>query len=440
MTRVFRFGPVLSACLALGACAQLVGLDKFDDKGGEAGSPASGGKSGAGGSAGQAQGAHGGQGGTGGGAAGKAGKAGSGGNAGSEAGAGAVGGTGVMPGSGGNVNAPGGAGGMQEGGAAGTGATGGTRATGGTGGGSGGTVGNGGAGAGGESPGGCSTTIEITPHGAPTLDDETSASIPYYDYQYDVDPQIGSPASDYLWLDFYTSGGYDGDATGLFHLGTGDEENYATCSRCVYLGQDVGSSSIKAFFFAKSGTLDIAADSKQMQGKPDLTLSDVLLTEVTIDTDTNVSTEVPGGRCLHLASLTLTTTSVPAGWTCPSSAYGTEDGCDCGCGVVDPDCFSQYVGACDYCSSSDDAGSCASDCTDIDLNDNSKCATDQGWTCDPAAYGDGESCDCGCGVVDYDCFDATVGSCDTCDDTNSCTMTRTSSCNDIDPVDNSKCN
>jgi len=36
-----------------------------------------------------------------------------------------------------------------------------------------------------------------------------------------------------------------------------------------------------------------------------------------------------------------------------------------------------------------------------------------GWTCDPMLWGDG-SCDCGCGVQDIDCQDATAVSCATC--------------------------
>lgn len=31
-------------------------------------------------------------------------------------------------------------------------------------------------------------------------------------------------------------------------------------------------------------------------------------------------------------------TLVPATWTCPREFYGTNDGCDCSCGDVDPDC------------------------------------------------------------------------------------------------------
>lgn len=40
---------------------------------------------------------------------------------------------------------------------------------------------------------------------------------------------------------------------------------------------------------------------------------------------------------------------VPAAWTCSDSYYGTGDGCDCGCGAVDPDCSSALSSACEYC-------------------------------------------------------------------------------------------
>jgi hypothetical protein len=40
---------------------------------------------------------------------------------------------------------------------------------------------------------------------------------------------------------------------------------------------------------------------------------------------------------------------VPAGWTCAAEYYGATDGCDCGCGVADPDClgFGCTVAGCD---------------------------------------------------------------------------------------------
>jgi cysteine-rich repeat protein len=38
----------------------------------------------------------------------------------------------------------------------------------------------------------------------------------------------------------------------------------------------------------------------------------------------------------------------PGQWTCEPSYYGTDDGCDCGCGILDPDCPSLSSSACDY--------------------------------------------------------------------------------------------
>jgi len=42
-----------------------------------------------------------------------------------------------------------------------------------------------------------------------------------------------------------------------------------------------------------------------------------------------------------------------------------------------------------------------------------------GWTCDPAFWADGQ-CDCGCGLIDPDCADPSVDSCEYCDDLGSC--------------------
>jgi hypothetical protein len=59
------------------------------------------------------------------------------------------------------------------------------------------------------------------------------------------------------------------------------------------------------------------------------------------------------------------------------------------------------------------------------------------WTCDALFYGDGR-CSCGCGVIDVDCPDSTLQSCEFCQDTGSCSM---SACpGDIDPTNNALCN
>jgi hypothetical protein len=61
---------------------------------------------------------------------------------------------------------------------------------------------------------------------------------------------------------------------------------------------------------------------------------------------------------------------VPAGWTCSESFYGSFDGCDCGCGVKDPDCTSNAATVCEYC---DGDGSCALSCEDIHPESNWLC-------------------------------------------------------------------
>jgi hypothetical protein len=63
-----------------------------------------------------------------------------------------------------------------------------------------------------------------------------------------------------------------------------------------------------------------------------------------------------------------------AGWTCRREFYDEENSdCDCGCGVVDPDCESAAIEVCDYCNA---PGSCAGteECpANINPQDNSQC-------------------------------------------------------------------
>lgn len=60
------------------------------------------------------------------------------------------------------------------------------------------------------------------------------------------------------------------------------------------------------------------------------------------------------------------------GWTCIESFYGTNDGCDCGCGIEDPDCMEMGIDACEFC---DNFGSCSEDpCPlNIDPKDPTQC-------------------------------------------------------------------
>jgi hypothetical protein len=419
MNKLPRIGTLVVFGVLVGSCAQIIGLGKYDTDepatageggdggvggtggtagmGGKAGSPAAGsgnptgGASGAGGNAGSASGA------TGGSSGGDAG------TGGSEGGTGALGGD---SGAGGDAGTGGSSGGSSSGGA-GTGGMAGKAGMGGS------------AGAGGSGGQlGCSETIEITTAGDwdASIDPDDNGN--FASYTYNVSPQLtpcsdcSGPLADYLWIDFYAGGEYTGEQTGPFELGVGEEENYASCSRCVWLGVEFQPSpeNSAAYFFAKSGTMDIASASDQLYGSPLLTLSGVTLEEVTIDFDSGLSTRVNGGRCLYLANATLGP-PVPPEWVCPESYYVDSD-CDCGCGAPDPACTSSIIGACDYCPSY----GCAADetCLEVDLENNAICTGPQPWTCQPTYFGDGVDCDCGCGIVDVDCPTANAVDCDYC--------------------------
>lgn len=72
-----------------------------------------------------------------------------------------------------------------------------------------------------------------------------------------------------------------------------------------------------------------------------------------------------------LVPITITdenTGGAPNGWTCSGTFFDADDGCDCGCGIVDPDCTDATVEACQFCN-----GGCAETCEEIDPLDNSQC-------------------------------------------------------------------
>jgi hypothetical protein len=96
-------------------------------------------------------------------------------------------------------------------------------------------------------------------------------------------------------------------------------------------------------------------------------------------------------------------------WKCDLSHYGTGDGCDCGCGVRDPDCAASdgctdpgcQSDKCEYCHRGDSADPRADD--DYQICDPPGDA--KGWTCGSAtdpAWANAE-CDCGCGRPDPYC-------------------------------------
>lgn len=62
---------------------------------------------------------------------------------------------------------------------------------------------------------------------------------------------------------------------------------------------------------------------------------------------------------------------VPDEWSCPAEFYSTDDGCDCGCGALDPDCMNPTADACEFCGG---PGSCAlDDCSNVQNANNAVC-------------------------------------------------------------------
>jgi hypothetical protein len=64
---------------------------------------------------------------------------------------------------------------------------------------------------------------------------------------------------------------------------------------------------------------------------------------------------------------TVTTGTGMMGWNCDPAYYGMADGCDCGCGIQDPDCPNLAVASCQYC---DDPGSCGTGACPANINPN----------------------------------------------------------------------
>jgi hypothetical protein len=123
--------------------------------------------------------------------------------------------------------------------------------------------------------------------------------------------------------------------------------------------------------------------------------------------------------------------SAPEGWTCDPDYYDADDGCDCECGIADPDCddpeetvlncpydmLNPTCGASGACepSCSCDGASCGNDGCGHSCGD---CGTDEvcyewecmprppdGWSCAPYEFNDGDACSCECGAHDPDCDD-----------------------------------
>ena len=284
-------------------------------------------------------------------------------------------------------------------------------------------------------------------------------------------PGLGAAGDDLFRLEFY-----DAAATGTIDLGTGDQTNYKTCKTCVLAIEDLSEDGPPAkIYFQAAGSLALGSTTPPFVSGE---LTCVKLVEVEVDFRTYESTPVEGGSCLFLASAELDIPPPPMGWECPPQYYDADDGCDCACGALDPDCSDPTldVFGCEEgqtcsadglsCEGVPTAWTCAADQYDGGAGNgcDCNCGTSDpdcdiaaepvegcqagemcsvvggcypaAWTCDPTYYGDA-LCDCGCGVLDVDCPDALVGSCGYCDNEGSCSTTACPGT--INPTNNAVC-
>lgn len=122
--------------------------------------------------------------------------------------------------------------------------------------------------------------------------------------------------------------------------------------------------------------------------------------------------------------------SLPAKWKCPWAKYGSGDGCDCGCGLIDPDCAAS-AGCTDAlcfdaaCNSCNDKFGRPYSCDALEAGWNS--GAGDGEYCSGVHFDSGDGCDCGCGGVDPDCGNAgcTAAGCDPDDSCVRCTTSAT---------------
>ena len=138
------------------------------------------------------------------------------------------------------------------------------------------------------------------------------------------------------------------------------------------------------------------------------------------------------GVCVSPPGSTGASSSAPSGWTCAASYYDASDGCDCDCGVRDPDCDKEgqstygcqpsapVCGAAGICVAAETSGIAAE--SSISAPESSAEQTTpaaasaapapapapasgipETWSCSVTYYNTNDGCDCLCGAHDPDC-------------------------------------
>ena len=302
----------------------------------------------------------------------------------------------------------------------------------------------------------------------------------------ELDPNFNGADPDYLLM--YVPEGASGKTALTEKTSLVDCGDTALCALVVEDATDMDQGAI---YVASGGdaTIDAYDGGYLIEGS----LANVTLVEATVDDMTGDVTKVNNGKCVHIASVAFEVKPPVDGWTCNPSFYDETGAgaeavyCDCECGAPDPDCAKpdnevfgclegQTCGAqtakCEgvptkwTCAPEKYNGGAGNGCDcgcglpdpDCDLMPAEMVAgCDQGevcgkgtcvpeaWTCDPTYFDETGAgamntyCDCGCGVKDPDCSDATLAVCDFCDNNGSCSSMGCMDNMDIKPDDNAVC-
>jgi len=119
-------------------------------------------------------------------------------------------------------------------------------------------------------------------------------------------------------------------------VGTGGNANFATCTHCfvVAIGCAGSDCSRAALFYPRSGSATFAAVANAAGQTFEGTLENAELVQVTIDTQTQASTAVPGGACIKVPTLAFRGTAAlaPVGGTSGAPPGGGTSGTNVGTG------------------------------------------------------------------------------------------------------------
>lgn len=136
-------------------------------------------------------------------------------------------------------------------------------------------------------------------------------------------------------FEFYS--GIEASLSGTFDLHAGNQANYSSCAVCVRAFGRGSNGMVMKQYFQSAGSLTLTEDPFTNQHMI-ASITGLQLEEVTVNSQTFVSTPVAGGACANFADHMVDHDRVPNAWTCAHADWDTGVNCNCMCGTPDPDC------------------------------------------------------------------------------------------------------